>query len=621
LERADELPLPESVQHIIAARLDTLSLEEKRLLQDAAVLGKVGWLGALAALGDLPRWTAEQRLHALERRELLRRERRSQVAGERQYAFRHVLVRDVAYGQLPRAARADRHRRAAEWLQALSPDRAEDRAELLAHHYLAALEFARAAGQDTGVLAERARLALREAGDRALDLNAFAAARRWYTAALELWPASDPERPQLLFRLGRLSLSVDEPDEDLLVEARESGLALGDRETAAEAEAVLGVLAWSRGQGGPGLDHEGQAVAMLKDEGPSRAKAYVLACLAQRLVGQGQYAEAVKVSREAIEIATDLRLDDLRAWGLECIGLARVGDGDPGGVADLEQAVAIDVQANSANIAIGYNNLAIVLFGLGDLDRAFELLDKGRQAAERFGRAFDLHGVRVLGVTRDYWQGNWDVAVHDASQLIAESQAGTHHAHEASCRLVRAGIRLARGELPGALDDADTAVQLAQAAGTPEDLYWALAVRGRMLLAAGRAQEADAQASKLLAILPERGAPLTGPDWGGELAVVLQRLGRAADYVALTRAWETTPWRQAAGAVAAGDFQRAAELYAEIGSLPDQAFARLRAAEQLLAAGRQGEGNAQLQQALGFYRQVRASAYEREAEALLAASA
>src|SRR6185436_6676744 len=128
----------------------------------------------------------------------LRREGRSSVAGERQYAFRHVLVRDVAYGQLPRAARADKHRRAAEWLEALAPDRAEDRAELLAHHWQRALGFARVAGQDTGDLADRARLALRDAGDRALDLNAFAAAGRWYGAALELWPAADPERPRLV---------------------------------------------------------------------------------------------------------------------------------------------------------------------------------------------------------------------------------------------------------------------------------------------------------------------------------------------------------------------------------------------------------------------------------------
>ena len=157
--------LPETVQGIIAARIDGLEPEEKALLQDAAVVGKVFWLGAVAGLGQSERWTLEERLHALERKEFVRRERRSSVAAESEYAFRHLLVRDVAYGQIPRAARAEKHRRAAEWLEGLG--RAEDQAEMLAHHYLAALELARAAGQPVAELVEPARRALREAGDRA----------------------------------------------------------------------------------------------------------------------------------------------------------------------------------------------------------------------------------------------------------------------------------------------------------------------------------------------------------------------------------------------------------------------------------------------------------------------
>ena len=102
-ELAEELRLPETVQGLIAARIDALAPEEKALLQDAAVLGKVFWLGAVAALGGVGRWAAEERLHALERKEFVRRERRSSVAGETEYAFRHLLVRDVAYGQIPRA--------------------------------------------------------------------------------------------------------------------------------------------------------------------------------------------------------------------------------------------------------------------------------------------------------------------------------------------------------------------------------------------------------------------------------------------------------------------------------------------------------------------------------------
>jgi hypothetical protein len=113
----------------------------------------------------------------------------------------------------------------------------------------------------------------------------------------------------------------------------------------------------------------------------------------------------------------------------------------------------------------------------------------------------------------------------------------------------------------------------------------------------------------------------TNPDWSAQLAIVLHVLGRAAELTELAVGVPTpTPWLQAATAIAAGEFQRAAEIYADIGSLPDEAFARLRAAEQLLAVGRRAEGNAQLQQALTFYRQVAASGYLREGETLAASA-
>src|SRR3954452_24161984 len=85
---AGDAALPETVQGIIAARLDALAPEEKALVQDAAVLGKVFWSGALAAMSGLQRWTVEERLHGLERKEFVRRDRRSSVASETEYAFR-----------------------------------------------------------------------------------------------------------------------------------------------------------------------------------------------------------------------------------------------------------------------------------------------------------------------------------------------------------------------------------------------------------------------------------------------------------------------------------------------------------------------------------------------------
>ena len=616
LERTSELPLPESVQGIIAARLDTLAPEDKALLQDAAVVGTVGWLGALAALAQAEPFALEARLQTLDRRAFLRRERRSAVAGERQYAFRHVLVRDVAYGQLPRAARADKHRRAAEWLEALAPDRAEDRAELLAHHWQQALRFARAAGQDTAALAGRARRALRVAGDRALDLNAFAAAGRWYSAALELWPAADPERPRLLLRLGQARMYAEQAGDELLAEARDGLLAGGDREAAAEAEALLGQLSSWQGRGEESVEHGRRAAAILEGAPPSRAKALAMVNLSGRLMQAGRNQEAIAVGRQALALAELAGDPGLAARAHGSIGGARSFSGDPGGVADLERALAVAVEANAPYSATAYGNLASCVVARGELERAFQLQARGREAAERFGLANELRLLAAEHVLEDYWRGRWEAAVAGADRFIAETAAGVRHFMEDVCRLVRGRIRLARGDLAGALSDAAADVELGRQQGAPEALQAALALQAHALLVAGSAEEADARASELLDLLADQGVLVTNPDWSGELAVVLHDLGRGAELLKLVaQLTPLPPWLLAATAVARGDFEQAAGLYAGIGSLPDEAFARLRAAGQLLDAGRHTDAEDQRRRALGFYRTVGAAAALHQATA------
>ena len=120
--------------------------------------------------------------------------------------------------------------------------------ELLAHHYGRALELASAAGQATGDLADRARLALRDAGDRVTGLGAHPTAARYYAEALAIWPADDPERPDLELRAGAAYCLSEGAGEDLLTSARDGLLAIGDRERAAEAEAHLGLLAYAQGR-------------------------------------------------------------------------------------------------------------------------------------------------------------------------------------------------------------------------------------------------------------------------------------------------------------------------------------------------------------------------------------
>ena len=184
-ERGTTAELPESVQGVIAARIDALPRPEKELLQEAAVQGKVFWLGGVAEAIGAPATDVDRLLRALERKDFVRRERGSTVGGDTQYTFRHVLLRDVAYGQLPRRARSEKHRRAAEWIEGLG--RTDDHAELLAHHFKRALELERAAGLPVDPdLVERAREALRAAGERALALSAYGSAAERFADALAL---------------------------------------------------------------------------------------------------------------------------------------------------------------------------------------------------------------------------------------------------------------------------------------------------------------------------------------------------------------------------------------------------------------------------------------------------
>jgi class 3 adenylate cyclase len=294
----DPLPLPTGVHAIVAARLDALDPADKAVLHDAAVLGQVGWLGALAAICGRGRAELEASLDRLEAREFLQRAPASRVAGEAEYAFRHTLVRDVAYGQVLRAERAERHRRAASWLEALAPDRAEGRAELLAYHYRAALSFARAAGTEPPGLAARALGALRDAGDRAAALGGWEAAARFHAEALALCPEGDPARGRLLLRLGRARCRGEMAGREELTAAGRALLAAGEPVAAAEAEMLLGELAFLQGRGQDREAHTDRALELVAGAPPSVSKAAVLRGAMMHLVVASRHAEGLAVGRE-----------------------------------------------------------------------------------------------------------------------------------------------------------------------------------------------------------------------------------------------------------------------------------------------------------------------------------
>jgi class 3 adenylate cyclase/tetratricopeptide (TPR) repeat protein len=132
-----QVAIPDTIQGVLAARIDLLAPEEKRALQAAAVVGRVFWTGAVGAVvdGQGPADGLDDLLERVERRELVLSRLSSSMAGQREYIFKHVLTRDVAYEGLPRRDRADAHERVARWLEAAVGDRRMEFVELLAHHF------------------------------------------------------------------------------------------------------------------------------------------------------------------------------------------------------------------------------------------------------------------------------------------------------------------------------------------------------------------------------------------------------------------------------------------------------------------------------------------------------
>jgi class 3 adenylate cyclase/tetratricopeptide (TPR) repeat protein len=583
--------LPAGVHAIVAARLDALAAADKAVLQDAAVLGQVGWLGALAEITGRGREDLEARLARLEAREFLQRAPASRVAGEVEYAFRHLLVRDVAYGQVLRAERADKHRRAAAWIEALAPDRAEGRAELLASHFRAALSFARAAGTEPPGLVARALAALREAGDRAAAVGSWETAARFHAEALALSPEGDPGRGQLLLRLGRDRCRAEAAGQDELTAAREALLGAGDPVAAAEAEMLLGQLAFLQGRDREA--HLARALALVAGAPPSTTRAEVLRGAMLHLMVASRHAESLEVGREVLAMARMLRRPDLEMDALGAIGTTRVEAGDPGGLEDLEAAIAMGEAAGTPDTARWYLNLAWAAAALGDLRRCFDALAAGERLAERFGSRRWRRAIELQRVAERYWRGRWDEAVAVVDAMVAGGER-SNLAWE--CRLWRGRIHLAGGRLRDALADARAAYALAEEAGDPQDLQPTRAFLARAILAAGRREEAAAVAERLLAGL---GGGVLGPDLGADLGVVLDELGIGA--AALDRPGiPPSPWLDAARALAAGDPLAAAGRYAAIGSRPDEADARLAAARRLARQGRPAEAEAQEAAARAF---------------------
>ncbi len=581
--------------------------------EDAAVLGKLFWAGALAAIGGVSVSALEERLRPLVRREFVTRGRRSSVVGETEYEFGHVLVRDVAYGQIPRAERVTKHRRAAEWIESLSPDRSEDRAEMLAHHYLAALEFARAAGLDLTEVAGAARAALREAAERAASLGSYRQSIRLHDAALELWPEDDPERLVVALRREYALYEYGEfPDLDVLDALGDALATSGRSELAAEAEMLAAKTAWATGRGTVAEQHGDRALELMADAPASPAKAMVLVERARLLMLAYEYDRSRVLLEEGLPMAERFGLDRLRASGLVTLGTMPDTD-----LAVIKRGIEIALRMDDVQqIQRGYNNLAERMWSDGDLQGALDSYEAGRRSTHRLGGHAILRWLDAQQAWAFHCVGEWDPALALLDGFLAESDAGALHYQDQLARLLRAQMRYGRGDVDGAFEDAELGAAAARLAGDPQALL-SLELSFPLLIGEGRIEEANRLLDELYAavyadyFVYALDGPLAMADLGRRDA-----LREAADGAPMGE-----PWRLVVDALVQGDYVTAADRYADVGARTYEAHSRFRAAKRLLDLGQQTAATEQLGRALAFYRSVGATRYLREGEALLRASA
>ena len=412
--------LPESLQALIAARLDALKLNHKETLANASVVGRRFWVGAVATIGGNTSVMVAEALRELTKRELVRPVRRSSVEGEPEFEFWHAVTQGVAYEQLPRAVRAAKHEVTARWIETTVGDDLGEIAEIVAHHYSTALDLARATGET--LLADRVlgptirSLAL--AGDRALRLD-VASAERYYSRALDLAPEECRDRPRLLVAWAdTLTQSGRFEEASAVMEEGWAALrAAGDERAAALAIPQLVHLQQVHQVRAHLVDLD-EALALLDADGPSAETIAVLNIMIHdRLMVRGRYPEAIATADRVLALCAQLRVP-ASTEALESRGLARCELGDRGGLEDMRLAVSLGkTQGRGHEVGQHFCNLADATLLHEGPAAALAIRNEGLDFAARRGDEAAICYLRTNRLFDLFQSGAWNTALSEAREL------------------------------------------------------------------------------------------------------------------------------------------------------------------------------------------------------------
>jgi len=439
------LDVPETLHALIAARLDGLHPDERRLLQDAAVLGKTFAARGLSVLGGIGEEAARPLLTSLVRKELLVLDTDPRSPERGQYGFLQALVQRVAYETLSRRDRKAKHLAAAAYLTADSGIDPDEIAEVIAAHLLDAYR-AEPDDPDAGEVKGRAREWLRRAGERAASLAATDDAQRAFEAAAGL--ADDPvERARLLERAGDRARSANRLDESeaLLREAEALTREAGATHDRARVSSALALTLWRVGKIEGAIELAEDAYAVLAADELDEDVATLAAGLARLHHFAGHPDEAARWTEIALDAGEDLRLPDVISSALNTKSLV-VRHHRFESEALLRQALAIALDNDLVTDALrAYNNLFVLLSSWDREEEAFGLVPEALALAQRRGDRFWESALISGAIEEGLTRGDWDEALRLGADISERDIKG-----DSDVGLVLARMHLERGELDDA---------------------------------------------------------------------------------------------------------------------------------------------------------------------------
>ena len=410
-----------------------------------------------------------------------------------EFSFWHGLIRDVAYGQIPRRRRAAKHVAAAEWIESIAGERVSDQAGLLVYHYSEALELSRSAGltDEAASLEDTTRRHWVLAGDRALKLD-VARAAECFARALSLAPSEHPDRAGILARMASASFDAGRYRE--AERTYEQALALfreaGDQLSVGTCLDRLATVLWEQGDPAGCRARLAEALTILEElpHGTELADSY--ATLASERTVSGHLDEAIVWADRSLDLSTQLDAEHLRPRALSYRGVARCFTGDLGGVEDLEDALRIAEGLGLARESVmPLLILAEIGWATSGPTSALETAGRAQRLASQRGLGEMEIASRTTRLGPLFDLGRWDELLALAGDVI-EWSIGTGGTYEiVSARPWAAQVLLLRGRL----DEASAAVahfmKRAREVGDPQVLVPAAVAAGWVALAEGRTEE------------------------------------------------------------------------------------------------------------------------------------